>query len=381
MYHPVKVAPLSKASIHKLLRGGAVRIQHGTAHTLHLSKEQLKKHNRAIAKGKGHNITLDPYQMEMHGKGFFEDIGSALTKLGKSTASALIHKGIPAVASTLGRVAGSSLGALSGPIGSTLGGMAGSELGSLAGQKLSDYVGSQTGYGLTDIVRLLAPHAKKAVMHVGKELQKEAISKGLKIAEEVAHRRGLHPSMILEAKHLAHAYAQDPAAFKGNEEHLVREVVEGALTGHPMYHSVKAKMHKMFGHGMHGKIHGKMHGGTALIDQPFSVRQATDSASNFVHNPMGSFGFGLKKKKPIKRAVKHGGALSPAGGALKKMHMHGGTALIDQPFSVRQATDSASKFAHDPLGVFGYGLKKKKPLHRKKKGGALHPAGYGLYEC
>ena len=433
MYHPVKIAPLSKASIHKLLRGGAVRIQHGNAHTLHLSKEQLKKHHRAVAKGKGHNVTLDPYQMQMHGKGFFDDIGEAFNKhiinpareqfentiinpirndviapaehfmtslpstlesegkkvgrklksggerLGRATASALIHKGIPAFASTLGGVAGSSLGALSGPVGSTLGGLAGSELGSLAGQKLGDYVGSQTGYGLMDIVRAVAPHAKKAVLHVGKELGKAIVSKGLKMAEELAHRRGLHPSMIHEAKNLAHAYAQDPSAFRGNEEHLVKEVVEGALSGHPMYHSVKSKMHQMFGHGM--RHH--MRGGTALIDQPFSFRQATDSASNFVRDPMGSFGFGLKKHK--KKPVKHGGALSPAGMGLRKKkhprrHMHGGMALIDQPFTVRQATDSASSFARDPLGAFGYGLKKhkKKPL---KRSGALHPAGYGLYEC
>ena len=138
-------------------------------------------------------------------------------------------------------------------------------------------------------------------------------------------------------------------------------------------------MHQMFGHGM--RHH--MRGGTALIDQPFSFRQATDSASNFVRDPMGSFGFGLKKHK--KKPVKHGGALSPAGMGLRKKkhprrHMHGGMALIDQPFTVRQATDSASSFARDPLGAFGYGLKKhkKKPL---KRGGALHPAGYGLYEC
>jgi len=413
MYHAVKIGPLSKASIHKLLRGGAVRVQHGNAHTVHLSKEQLKKHHRAAAKGKGHNLTLDPYQQKMHGNGFFDDIGAAFQthlidpvrseviapaehfmkslpstiesegkkvgrklknggeRLGRATASALIHKGIPAVASSLGGVAGSSLGALSGPVGSTLGGLAGSELGSLAGQKLADYVGSQTGYGLMDIVRAIAPHAKKAVFHVGKELGKSVVSKGLKMAEEEAHRRGLHPSMVHEAKNIAHAYAQDPSAFRGKEAHIVKEVVEGALSGHPMYHAVKSKMHQMFGHGMR-----HMHGGTALIDQPFSFRQATDAASNFSRDPLGAFGFGLK---PRKRRVKKGGALAPAGMGLKRRtprkRMHGGTALIDQPFSFRQATDAASNFSRDPLGAFGYGVK-----HRKR-GGALRPAGYGLEVC
>ena len=347
MYHAVKIGPLSKASIHKLLRGGAVRVQHGNAHTVHLSKEQLKKHHRAAAKGKGHNLTLDPYQQKMHGNGFFDDIGAAFQthlidpvrseviapaehfmkslpstiesegkkvgrklknggeRLGRATASALIHKGIPAVASSLGGVAGSSLGALSGPVGSTLGGLAGSELGSLAGQKLADYVGSQTGYGLMDIVRAIAPHAKKAVFHVGKELGKSVVSKGLKMAEEEAHRRGLHPSMVHEAKNIAHAYAQDPSAFRGKEAHIVKEVVEGALSGHPMYHAVKSKMHQMFGHGMR-----HMHGGTALIDQPFSFRQATDAASNFSRDPLGAFGYGVKHRK-------RGGALRPAGYGLE----------------------------------------------------------------
>jgi len=40
-----------------------------------------------------------------------------------------------------------------------------------------------------------------------------------------------------------------------------------------------------------------MHGGLALIDQPFTVRQAADSVGNFVKDPAGTFAFGLKMKK------------------------------------------------------------------------------------
>ena len=115
----------------------------------------------------------------------------------------------------------------------------------------------------------------------------------------------------------------------------------------------------------------RMHGGTALIDQPFSVRQATDSSSNFFKDPMGTFGYGLNKRgRPRKHRLSH------AGSSTRKMH--GGTALIDQPFTVRQATDSTSHFFKDPMGTFGYGLKKKKVHHRKKRmsGKALFAAGY-----
>ena len=52
----------------------------------------------------------------------------------------------------------------------------------------------------------------------------------------------------------------------------------------------------------------RMMGGTALIDQPFTVREAANTIGNFVHDPAGTIGFGS----------------------------HGGTLLIDQPFTVRE---------------------------------------------
>jgi hypothetical protein len=76
-----------------------------------------------------------------------------------------------------------------------------------------------------------------------------------------------------------------------------------------------------------------MRGGTALIDQPFTVRQGVDSADRFFKDPAGAFGFGAKKRR-----------------------MRGGTALIDQPFTVRQGVDSADRFFKDPAGAFGFGV-------------------------
>ena len=62
-------------------------------------------------------------------------------KLGKETASVLIHQGIPLAASAVGSTVGSAL------TGGPIGGIAGSQAGKMAGKELADYVGQQTGYG------------------------------------------------------------------------------------------------------------------------------------------------------------------------------------------------------------------------------------------
>ena len=365
MYSIAEFAPISKPSLKKLMKGHAVRVQHGSGMNLHLSKVQHKKHHSTKMKGKGYNLTFDPYQIQLHhqmmGQGFFDDIGSAFTnniinpakeafqhdviapiqsavispvqsavqsapaafehfgkqlkrggtKLGKNIASQLIHKGIPMAASTLGGVAGSAAGALTGnPLGAYAGEAAGSTLGGMAGDQLANYVGKKTGYGLlSHAVKALAPHAKKALIHVGKEVGKHVLTKGLEHAEKMALHHGVSPHVVHESKMVAHHVAS------GNHlppEQMVHEVMEGALQHHPHYARVKGMMQDMFGHGMHRmhrmhRMHHGMHGGTALIDQPFTVRQAYHAADNFGRDPMGTLGFGLKKKH------KKGGALMAAG--------------------------------------------------------------------
>ena len=72
----------------------------------------------------------------------------------------------------------------------------------------------------------------------------------------------------------------------------------------------------------------RMMGGTALIDQPFTARQAVNATGNFFKDPGGTIGFGS----------------------------HGGTLLIDQPFTVRQAVNSTGNFFKDPGGTIGFGF-------------------------
>ena len=78
MYHPVNIEQLSKSQISRLLNGHSVRVKHGNKHTVHLSKEQHKKHIKAHAKGSGFNLSFDPYQMHQHshlrGQGLREEL-------------------------------------------------------------------------------------------------------------------------------------------------------------------------------------------------------------------------------------------------------------------------------------------------------------------
>ena len=119
-------------------------------------------------------------------------------------------------------------------------------------------------------------------------------------------------------------------------------------------------MAKNFGFGAKKR---RMKGGTALIDQPFTVRQGVDSADRFFKDPAGTFGFGAADQHPLEMMAKNFGF------GAKKRRMKGGRALIDQPFTVRQAVDTSRSFIDDPAGAFGFGAK-------KRRGGALIQAGY-----
>ena len=87
MYTPVEIAHLSESQISKLLSGNPVRVKSGNGHVVHLSTEQVKKHNRASIKGAGYNLTLDPYQMARHvplrGSGVGSKAKQAFKKVGQ----------------------------------------------------------------------------------------------------------------------------------------------------------------------------------------------------------------------------------------------------------------------------------------------------------
>lgn len=194
-------------------------------------------------------------------------------------------------------------------------------------------------------------------------------------------------------------------------------------------------------------------GGTALIDQPFTTRQAVDTSGKFIKDPAKTLGFGARKGLPakykgsgpkgLKKFQKWTGAIGdflkpvakPILGALTDQAVNninaygeanameanpygavqglfgsgkkGGTALIDQPFTTRQAVNTIGSFVKDPAKTIGFGAKKSRPKRvmseaqkqalakgrhalrlkleqmgaGRHQGKALQPAGYGVDVC
>jgi hypothetical protein len=78
MYAKEGVAPLSEHQVRRLIKGQGVSIKAGSKHAIPMSKEQMKKFQRAKKAGKGMVITLDPYQQKMCGgsvESVFRDMG------------------------------------------------------------------------------------------------------------------------------------------------------------------------------------------------------------------------------------------------------------------------------------------------------------------
>lgn len=317
MYSPAEFAPLSQASLKRLMKGHTVRVKHGSGLQLGLSKMQMKKHMASKKKGQGgYNMTFDPYQSQMHGQGFFEDVGSAFKSLGNSfvenvakpvgreaikegkrqgrkVASKLIHEGIPYASSALGGLAGTTLGGLTGnPLGAEAGEVIGQQLGEYGGTKLADYVGKKTGYGM-------------------KQLMTESQMK--QATKPRLHGEGIPEMMLMSA----------------------------------------------MGYGL--KKRGRPRkGGTLLIDQPFTARQAVNTTGNFFKNPSKTLGFGVREDIMGNQSVR----------AIQGRGTRGGTLLIDQPVTTRQIVNTTGNFFKNPSKTLGFGMQKK------MLGKALIQAGY-----
>jgi hypothetical protein len=138
MYSNADIDSLSVGQLRKLLKGGAVRVRCGSGMKVGLSAPQHKKLMSAHKKGKMMTLTMDPYQMEMHGQGLFGDIGNFFSR---KVPSLLIHQGLPEAGAVIGSAGGSYLG---GPMGSIVG----SELGRRGGERLAAETGRRTGYGV-----------------------------------------------------------------------------------------------------------------------------------------------------------------------------------------------------------------------------------------
>jgi len=112
MYQTAGIAPLSQTQVSKLLNHHSVRVKAGTHHKVGLSKEQMKKHQKAHMKGTGYNLTLDPYQVanmqylrneiarKIRGKGTGKDLGKALAGNVATIANAGATRAVNAIIGT-----------------------------------------------------------------------------------------------------------------------------------------------------------------------------------------------------------------------------------------------------------------------------------------
>ena len=65
-YHTIHIGKLSPTQISKILNSHPVRIKGGSAHSIDVSVEQLKKFAKAHNLGKSYTISLDPFQIQNH---------------------------------------------------------------------------------------------------------------------------------------------------------------------------------------------------------------------------------------------------------------------------------------------------------------------------
>ncbi len=237
MYSPASIHPLSKAQLHKLLKGKPVRVKHGHGMKLHLSHAQHKKLASAHKKGCGMNLQFDPYQCSMHAKGggFLDDLEAfsvkalpALTDVGKKLLNVA-----PEVATMMG------VPELAAPI---------------------NYL----------VDKYTVDHSRQPKSAVPRRKQ------GGNIFEDFGNVAAPWLEKTLRENNLGQE--KDPLAF---------------------LYGGKAKR-----------------GGRLLIDEPITTRQAVNQARDFVSDPLGTLGFGLKKKK-----VKKGGATPHFGMGRKQIGM------------------------------------------------------------
>ena len=209
------------------------------------------------------------------------------------------------------------------------------------------------------------------------------------------HLRGQGPKGLKKAKKWYGAIAD---VLKPVAKPIIGALTDAAVQNIEAYGDQSARM---AGRGKRGK-----RGGTLLIDQPFTARQAVDTTGRFVKDPAKTLGFGgrllIDEPFTARQAVDTIGrfAKDPS-----KTIGFGGRLLIDEPFTARQAVDTTGRFVKDPAKTIGFGkvprmLKKDRPkrvmsdaqkaalakgraalrikLNEMGAGGALRQAGYGM---
>lgn len=358
MYSPASVKPLSKAQLSKLLKGKPVRVMAGQGMKLHLSKPQHKKLASAHKRGGGMNLQFDPYQCQLHAKGgdIWEDMLDGLTSAGKKLLNIA-----PEVAEAVGAPQ------LVAPI----------------NYLIDKYVADKTGEA--EKSRKRAEEAKKPAVEpapfvvdlpaVPRRRPKPAVQPLPPLPAVPRRSRG---GNIMED------FGDASAKF-----------IQGAMRDTPDWLKGPEKDPLAF-------LYGGKKGGRLLIDEPVTARQVVGQVGDFVKDPLGTLGFGLKKKVSRKKGKGIPQALQDLGMshlnrvvpkqvqdlALKQIGMGKPKRVMSQAQKDALAKGRAALAAKrggamvHPKHAKG-GRKKLSgsalyPAGHSSKGSALMPAGYGI---
>jgi hypothetical protein len=308
MYHTVDIQTLSPKQISRILNGHPVRVKLGSGPKMHVSTEHAKKLHRASLKGGASTVTLDPYAIE-HNQHLRTHVGRIAHKA-RTGGTALIDQPFTArqAVNTTGdfiKNPGKKLG-----FGSTeymLAEAVGKKLlgkGPKGLKKFEKWTGAIGDFlkpvakpildaGTEAAVRQIQNYGrggrKGLPLHTGdgffEDLGKVAKSAGKQVVKQIANEVVQYAGPAAGTAFAAAATAAGQPEF----------APAAALVGHELGTRAGRYANKRI-QGM-----GKR-GGTALIDQPFTARQAVNTIDSFVKDPKGKLGFGvprmLKKDRP-----------------------------------------------------------------------------------
>jgi hypothetical protein len=365
MYSPASIKPLSKAQLSKLLKGKPVRVMSGSGMKLHLSKPQHKKLAAAHKRGGGMNLQLDPYQCQMHakGEGFLEDLEAfsvkalpALTEAGKKLLNLA-----PEVAEAVGAPQ------LVAPINYLVDKYVTDKSGEAEKSKARAEAAKKPEPFVVDLPAVPKRRPKPAVEPAPFVVDLPAVprrarrSRGGNIMEDFGNA---------SQKFLQGAMRDTPDWLKGPE---------------------KDPLAFLYGGKVKGKRGRPKKGGRLLIDEPITARQIVNTTRDFVTDPLGTLGFGLKRKVSKKK----GGALvvpqqiqdmgmAHLNRVVPKEVQDLGLSALKQigmgkprkPMSDKQKAALAKGRAALAAKRGGALVHPKHGKHKKMSGSALYPAGY-----
>ena len=330
MYHEAGIQELSKKQISRLLNGHPVRIKHGSHHKIHLSADHHKKLHRAHAKGSALTVTLDPFAIQ-HNQHLRDAVGMARKLTGTGP------KGLKKFVKTtnaLGHVI----------------------------KSVGDYIAPVAKPVISGAVNL-------GMMRVG------MAPVGDIYAKPPPQPRGYDPSYAPRQRQV-YDEMYTPTVYA---EPLVTQGTHMGSAPLPDSYSVPYGS-KSYASGMK-KRKPRKHGGTLLIDQPFTTRQAVNTIGSLAKDPVGTVGFGMHKhhkhggrvskvpkpqrvKRVMSEAQKHALAKGRHALRIKLNEMGAGT-------HKHHAHHKHHGHAHHGHGHHAHG-------HHGHHGMALQPGGYGI---